>query len=332
VRIGIVVSVLVAALFAAVVTTGTLAKVVSDQQAAQSQGIVNVSCDAAVGPSQPGQRNRGVNDAARLDNEQRGIAALVVAIGKQRNLAPRAWQIAIQAGMTESGLHNLTYGDRDSLGIFQMRPSMGWGTVAQVTDPPYQVNKFYDVLLQVPDWANRRPGESAQAVERSAFPDRYHKWEPMAVHLVQNVGQVVDVAGCGQGLGLALPPSQRASGAMQFALAEQGKPYVWGATGPNSYDCSGLMLRAYEAAGVVLPRVSRDQYKAGAMLPVRNAQPGDLLFWAYDPSNPATIHHVAMYLGNGRIVEAQQTGVPVHIRAVSFDENELLPQAVRPGV
>lgn len=331
-RIGIVVSVLVAALFAAVVTTGTLAKVVSDQQAAQSQGIVNVSCDAAVGPSQPGQRNRGVNDAARLDNEQRGIAALVVAIGKQRNLAPRAWQIAIQAGMTESGLHNLTYGDRDSLGIFQMRPSMGWGTVAQVTDPPYQVNKFYDVLLQVPDWANRRPGESAQAVERSAFPDRYHKWEPMAVHLVQNVGQVVDVAGCGQGLGLALPPSQRASGAMQFALAEQGKPYVWGATGPNSYDCSGLMLRAYEAAGVVLPRVSRDQYKAGAMLPVRNAQPGDLLFWAYDPSNPATIHHVAMYLGNGRIVEAQQTGVPVHIRAVSFDENELLPQAVRPGV
>jgi hypothetical protein len=332
VRIGIVVSVLVAALFAAVVTTGTLAKVVSDQQAAQSQGIVNVSCDAAVGPSQPGQRNRGVSDAARLDNEQRGIAALIVAIGKQRNLAPRAWQIAIQAGMTESGLHNLTYGDRDSLGIFQMRPSMGWGTVAQVTDPPYQVNKFYDVLLQVPDWANRRPGESAQAVERSAFPDRYHKWEPMAVHLVQNVGQVVDVAGCGQGLGLALPPSQRASGAMQFALAEQGKPYVWGATGPNSYDCSGLMLRAYEAAGVVLPRVSRDQYKAGAMLPVRNAQPGDLLFWAYDPSNPATIHHVAMYLGNGRIVEAQQTGVPVHIRAVSFDENELLPQAVRPGV
>ena len=70
----------------------------------------------------------------------------------------------------------------------------------------------------------------------------------------------------------------------------------------------------------------------GCGLPAKQAKPGDLLFWAYDPSNPATIHHVAMYLGDGKIVEAQQTGVPVHIRPVSFTENELVPQAVRPGV
>jgi cell wall-associated NlpC family hydrolase len=56
------------------------------------------------------------------------------------------------------------------------------------------------------------------------------------------------------------------------------------------------------------------------------------LFWAYDPSNPATIHHVAMYLGNNQMIEAQQTGVPVHTRKMSFDESELVPQAVRPGV
>jgi cell wall-associated NlpC family hydrolase len=154
----------------------------------------------------------------------------------------------------------------------------------------------------------------------------------MAGVLVQNLGQVVDAAGCGQGLGAALPPSQAAAQAIKFALGEQGKPYVWGATGPNAYDCSGLMLRAYQSAGVILPRVSQDQYKAGAMLPVRNAQPGDLIFLATDPANPATIHHVAMYLGNGKIVEAQQTGVPVHIRPFSFDEAEVVPQAVRPGV
>jgi cell wall-associated NlpC family hydrolase len=65
---------------------------------------------------------------------------------------------------------------------------------------------------------------------------------------------------------------------------------------------------------------------------VRNAQPGDLVYLATDPSNPVTIHHVAMYLGNGKIVEAQQTGVPVHVRAFSFNEKELVPQAVRPGV
>jgi hypothetical protein len=307
-------------------------KVVTDQQEAQARGIVNASCDAAIGPSQPGQPDRGAADTGNLDNEQRATAALIIAIGKQRGLSARAWEVAIQAGMTESGLRNLAYGDRDSLGIFQMRPSMGWGTGAQLTDPPYEINKFYDVLLAVPDWAQRRPGDAAQAVERSGFPDRYHRWEPMAANLVQNVGQVVDAIGCGQGLGPLLPPSQTAGTVIQAALAEQGKPYVWGAVGPDSFDCSGLMQWSYKKAGIILPRVSQDQYKAGAMMPVRNAQAGDLVFLATDPSNPATIHHVAMYLGNGKIVEAQQTGVPVHTRAFSFDEKEVVPQAVRPGV
>ncbi|WP_158885517.1 C40 family peptidase [Amycolatopsis anabasis] len=331
-RLGPLIGCLVAAVFAVIVGGVTVIKVVSNQQEAQARGYSNLSCDAGIGPSQPGQQNKGAADAGNLNDEQRQIVSLIVEIGKQRNLSPRAWQIAIQAGMTESGLRNLNYGDRDSLGIFQMRPSMGWGTVEQVTNPPYQVNKFYDVLSAVPDWEKRRPGESAQAVERSGFPDRYHKWEPMAVHLVENVGQVTDPVGCGQGVGTALPPNQAAAAAIQFALGEQGKPYVWGATGPNSYDCSGLMLRAYEKAGITLDRVSRDQFRDGAMLPVKDAQPGDLLFWAYDESNPNTIHHVAMYLGDNKIVEAQQTGVPVHTRSVSWDEGELMPQAVRPGV
>jgi hypothetical protein len=316
----------------ALVVTAVAAKVVIDNQQAQARGVSLMSCDASVGPTQPGQGDRGTVDASKLDDEQRGIVALIISVGKQRSLAPRAWQVAIQAGMTESGLHNLTFGDRDSLGVFQMRPSMGWGTVAQVTDPTYEVNKFYDVLLAVPDWENMLPGDAAQRVERSYFPDRYHKWEPMAATLVENVGQVVDVVACGTGMGALLPPSQAAAQAIQFALGEQGKPYVWGATGPNSYDCSGLMLRAYESAGIILPRVSQDQYHAGALLPVREAQPGDLLFLATDPSDPNSIHHVMMYLGDDKIVEAQQTGVPVHTRAFSFDERELVPQAVRPGV
>jgi hypothetical protein len=331
-RVGIVVGVLAVAVFAAVVTTGTVSKVVTDQQQAAAQGIVNTSCDAAIGPSQPGQPDRGAADAGNLTAEQRGTVTLIITIGKQRSLAPRAWQVAVQAGMIESGLRNLPYGDRDSVGIFQMRPSMGWGSLAQVTDPPYEINKFYDVLLAVPGWQTMRPGDAAQAVERSGFPDRYHRWEPMAAALVQNIGQVVDVVGCGQGLGALLPPSRAAGTAIQAALAEQGKPYVWGAEGPDSYDCSGLVQWAYRKAGIILPRVAADQYKAGAMLPIRNAQPGDLVFLATDPANPVTIHHVAMYLGNGRIVEAQQTGVPVHTRALSFTEKELVPQAVRPGV
>ncbi|HZS19980.1 MAG TPA: C40 family peptidase [Pseudonocardiaceae bacterium] len=267
-----------------------------------------------------------------LDPEQRAIAELIIAIGKQRGLPPRAWQIAIQAGMTESRLHNLHYGDRDSLGIFQMRPSQGWGTVAQVTDPVYEINKFYDVLLRVPGWETQRPGDTAQDIERSAFPLRYHQWEPLAVNVISAVGGDVTQyvrASCTTPLPA---PSEVAGRAIQFALGEVGKPYVWGATGPNAYDCSGLMLRAYQAAGITLPRVARQQYWAGAQLPVRQAQPGDLLFWGYDTSNPDSIHHVAMYLGNGRMVEAANQTVPLRQRAVSFNEPELMPLAVRPGV
>ncbi|HKS43766.1 MAG TPA: NlpC/P60 family protein [Amycolatopsis sp.] len=331
-RIGLLLGVVVAALTATVVTASMVVKVVTDQQEAQALGVTNLGCDAAIGPSQPGQLDMASVQAGNLRAEQKQLVSLIISIGKQRNLSPRAWQIAIQAGMTESGLRNLNYGDRDSLGIFQMRPSMNWGSEAQLQDPVYEINKFYDVLLTVPGWDQMRPGTSAQAVERSAFPDRYHKWEPMGAYLVENLGQVSDVTGCGQGAGLMLPPNQAAAAAIQFALSQLGKPYVWGAEGPDSYDCSGLMQTSYKAAGIILDRVAADQYKDGAMLPVRDAHAGDLLFWANDPANPATVHHVAMYLGDGKIVEAQQTGVPVHVRAVSFTERELVPQAVRPGV
>ena len=289
-------------------------------------------CGSVLASTDPRDTPRVAVRFGDLDPEQRAIVEQIIAIGKQRGLPPRAWQIAIQAGMTESRLHNLHYGDRDSLGIFQMRPSQGWGSVAQVTDPVYQINKFYDVLLGIPSWETRRPGDIAQAIERSAFPTRYHQWEPLAVHTISAVGGDVTPfvkASCTTPLPA---PSEVAGRAIQFAVGEVGKPYVWGGTGPTSYDCSGLMLRAYESAGVTLPRVARQQYWAGAQLPVRQAQPGDLLFWGYDTSNPDSIHHVAMYLGNGRMVEAANQTVPLRQRAVSFDEHELMPLAVRPGV
>jgi cell wall-associated NlpC family hydrolase len=326
---------LVTVVSVAVIGVTAVTAVVNQDQQADKARRASSSCNAMLGPITSGPAGSGAADAAHLTDEQRGTVAKIIEIGKKRSLPARAWQVAIQAGMTESGLRSLDYGDRDSLGIFQMRPSMGWGSVEEVTDPVYAINKFYDVLQDVPNWQEQRPGESAQDVERSAFPDRYHKWEPMAAHLIGNVGLVADPTGCGEGTGKLLPaPSKQAGNAITWALHQQGKPYEWGATTTqqNSFDCSSLMLQSYREAGVTLPRVSRQQFQAGALLPVKEAKPGDLLFWAYDTSNPATIHHVAMYLGDGKIVEAQQTGVPVHIRPVSFTENELVPQAVRPGV
>jgi peptidoglycan DL-endopeptidase CwlO len=328
---------LVVVVTVAVAGVSAVTQVVSQDQAADQARAMNanVTCNASLGPVTSGPPGSGADDAEKLKEEQRNNVALIIQIGKERQLPPLAWQIAIQAGMTESGLRNLNHGDRDSLGMFQMRPSMGWGSPTQVVDPRYSINKFYDVLVKVPNWEQQRPGESAQDVERSAFPDRYHKWEPMAAHLIGNVGLVPDPTGCGEGTGLLLAaPTEGASKAIGWAMGQLGKPYQWGAltTHQNSFDCSSLMLQAYRSVGITLPRVSRQQYRAGAMLPVEQAQPGDLLFWAYDESNPATIHHVAMYIGDGKIVEAQQTGVPVHVRPVRWGEAELMAQAVRPGV
>ncbi|MBN9748642.1 NlpC/P60 family protein [Amycolatopsis sp. A1MSW2902] len=270
--------------------------------------------------------------AAALTPDQRSIVASIIGIGKQRGLPPQAWQSAIQAGKTESELRNLPDGDRDSIGVFQMRPSMGWGTPAQLRDVTYQVNKWYSVLAAVPGWQSMRTGDAAQRVERSGFPERYHKWEAFAAAVIaQNGDSVPPAAGAPPGgvvgaCGPSALDANRMEAAVSFALAQQGKPYQWGATGPFFFDCSGLMLRSYQQVGITLPRTSAQQYTAGARVPVAQARRGDLLFWAYNTNDPATIHHVAMFLGDGQMVEAQQDGVPVKISRIR--NVGLMPSAV----
>jgi len=334
IKAGIIVAVVAVMVFGVVMITGVVSNVViGGEQEAAGVAFANTSCDAGLGPFAGVDAADGATAAGRLGPDQHTVVSLIITTGKQRNLPALAWQVAIQAGMQESGLRNLPGGDRDSAGIFQMRPSQGWGSYAQVTDPAYEVNKFFDVLTAIPGWQKERPGEAAQAVERSAFPLAYNNWEAMAAFLVEHIGQVSDPSGCGAGVGNALPPPTAAAGvAIRFALSQIGKPYVWGATGPNAYDCSGLMLRAYQSAGINLPRVSVDQFHGGALLPVRNAQPGDLLFLAYHRDDPTSIHHVFMYLGNNEVVEAPFTGAPVRQRAMDWNDPHLVQQAVRPGV
>lgn len=117
-------------------------------------------------------------------------------------------------------------------------------------------------------------------------------------------------------VGPELPPSQRAAAVLAAAKAQLGKPYVWGATGPDSFDCSGLTRWAYAAAGVGLPRTSRQQWGAGPHPPLSDLQPGDLLFWAANPADPSTIHHVAIYAGGGTMVAAPHTGTVVQVQPV----------------
>ncbi len=111
-------------------------------------------------------------------------------------------------------------------------------------------------------------------------------------------------------------PSSQAATAIAFARAQLGKPYLWGGTGPDSYDCSGLTGAAYAAAGIHLPRVAAQQWFAGPHIPLAQLQPGDLLFWAGDLTNPATIHHEAIYLGGGLMLAAPHTGAFVQVQPI----------------
>jgi len=112
-----------------------------------------------------------------LDAEQANNAAIITAVATQRKLPARAATIAIATALQESKLRNLTYGDRDSLGLFQQRPSQGWGTKAQVTDPVYASNAFYDVLVKIEGYRNLSVTKAAQKVQRSAFPSAYAEHE-----------------------------------------------------------------------------------------------------------------------------------------------------------
>jgi cell wall-associated NlpC family hydrolase len=117
--------------------------------------------------------------------------------------------------------------------------------------------------------------------------------------------------------------------ALRFAEHQKGKPYQWGGVGPKAYDCSGLTMRAYGKAGVTLPRIANDQYGAGEPVPLSSARAGDLVFYADDVTNPRSIHHVAIYVGHGRVFDAPYTGAFVGIRPLWTDG--LLPVAVRPA-
>lgn len=118
--------------------------------------------------------------SAQLVPEQASNAAVIAAVAVRRGLPSRAATIAIATAMQESKLRNLRFGDRDSIGLFQQRPSQGWGTEAQILDPVYAAGAFYDALVKVKDYETRPLTEVAQEVQRSAYPTAYARHEAEA--------------------------------------------------------------------------------------------------------------------------------------------------------
>ncbi len=120
------------------------------------------------------------------------------------------------------------------------------------------------------------------------------------------------------------PPASRGAGAaIAYARAQLGKPYQWGAAGPGSFDCSGLTMRAWGAAGVSLPHYARGQYANTAHVAIADLQPGDLVFFGSD------LHHVGLYIGGGQMIHAPQSGEVVNITNIFWPD--LQPYGGRPG-
>jgi cell wall-associated NlpC family hydrolase len=314
-------------------TAGTLYLLVST---VMSQGTD--STPLAAGTSSSCTATVNAPTSQQLAQDQLDNAATIVKVGVSQGIPPRGLVVALATAMQESTLHNLHYGDRDSVGLFQQRPSAGWGSVAQLTDPPTAARKFYDALAKVPGWQSMAVTDAAQAVQRSAFPLAYAKWEPLATTLVNQMvsgggasaaqvstgGQAstgaqtiqVSTVGCGQTVGQ--PISSGTVGSMlQTAVSELGKPYVWGATGPDSFDCSGLVVYAWRHNGHPLTvRTSQQMYQVSARVAPGSEQPGDLLFSEFAADGPG---HVMIVVRPGTAVEAPHTGDVVKI--VPYDPN-----------
>ena len=131
-------------------------------------------------PLRPHCTATALGNSTELSPEQAGNAAVIAAVAVQRRLPPRAATIGIATAMQESKLVNLSGGDRDSLGLFQQRPSQGWGSPDQVRDPVYASNAFYDVLVKIEGYQDLPITTAAQTVQRSAFPSAYADHEPEA--------------------------------------------------------------------------------------------------------------------------------------------------------
>ncbi|MFJ4815811.1 heavy metal transporter [Streptomyces sp. NPDC088801] len=145
--------------------------------------VVQYVTGGSGGPGCKVVSGKGDGASYEFTPEQAVNAATITAVGTARGLPERAVTIALATALQESALRNITHGDRDSLGLFQQRPSQGWGTPKEIMDPTYSAGEFYDHLVKVPGYTRLPLTVAAQRVQRSGFPQAYAKHEPDAALL-----------------------------------------------------------------------------------------------------------------------------------------------------
>lgn len=295
-------------------------------QAADTTSLDNGASCAAVVNSPSG--------VAELDDEQLTNAKTIAQVGARLHVPIRGLIVAEATALQESNLYNLNYGDRDSVGLFQQRPSAGWGSVAELTNPTISAEKFYEALLKIHGWQSMPLTKAAQAVQRSAFPRAYAKWETLASTLITrmvptavgtNTASLAAI-NCGETVGAALP-SNVVGEMLRVALEQQGNPYLWGGIGPDYFDCSGLIVFSWRKAGYRLSvRTSEQMYQVSDSVPAGTEQPGDLLFGDFNSAGPG---HVMIVVSPGTAVEAPRAGDVVKV--ISYDPHAWTIGRLRPS-
>ncbi|MDA8282746.1 MAG: C40 family peptidase [Actinomycetota bacterium] len=270
---------------------------------------------------------KGTGTLATLTPAQSSNAQIIVSVvAAASGESARAEQIALMVALTESDLHNdgPRSGNAGSLGLFQQRTTAGWGSDAEEMDPADATAMFIEHLLDLPGWQAMAPWLAAQAVQRSAFSSgsNYKKnWVPAGM-ILASITTTFTAGGCGgsppgavvgPATSYGLPASYTIPASattaerlvLTYAISKLGSPYVWGAAGPTSFDCSGLTMMAWRQAGVSLEHYTVDQMHEGLAVSPAAIAPGDLvLIPGVDSPGPGLPGHVGIYLGDGLVESA----------------------------
>ncbi|WP_339124276.1 C40 family peptidase [Pseudonocardia sp. D17] len=289
--------------------------------------LVSSSDEANAAPGMPGvvcapPGGKPGDPVAGFAGPQLANAAAIVTVGVEMGVPQRAQVIAVATAIQESKLlmyanstvpaslglpHDRVGSDHDSVGLFQQRAS--WGPLAIRMDARKSAQLFYARLLAVPGWQSMSLSQAAQAVQVSAFPDAYARWEEPALALVGSVSGIVCTSP-----GASLETNPKAQVVIDRALSQQGVPYVWAggdANGPTKggFDCSGLIVYAFAGIGVTVPHQTQSIWATfqPAVTDRAQLQPGDMLLFSSN-GTAGGIHHVGLYLGDGKMVHAPETG------------------------
>ncbi|WP_416530374.1 C40 family peptidase [Streptomyces coelicoflavus] len=329
-------------------SNGTLSNCLTDLDSSEIADQVSKLLDGASGED---VHIEGLD----LPSEQVSNAQTIVAAGLSLDVPKKGQIVALATAMQESRLRNLNYGDRDSLGLFQQRPSQGWGSAEQIRDPTYASEQFYKHLLKVNGWQQMTVTQAAQAVQRSGLPDAYAQWEDLATALQSALvktfpggdaeGADADEdkepstsTGCtpgqdGSGFGripegsvpkgytIPKDADPKARKAIAWAMQQLGTLYQWGGSCTNAHGpdpmarCDCSSLMQQAYAHAGIHLTRTTYTQVGEGKAV---SPAHLKpgDLIFSRGTAARPEHVGMYMGEGLVIEAPRTTKPVRITPI----------------